>query len=59
MSQAIDIDINTLSEKEITIDKINIDWSIHQLKRGHRYSTDVLMTAWVAWKIAGSVPILV
>ena len=58
MNQAVDIDINTLSEKEITIDKINQDWSIHQLKRGHRYSTDDLMTAWVAWKIAGQVPIL-
>lgn len=57
VNQAVDIDINTLSESDITIDKINQDWSIHQLKRGHRYSTDDLMTAWVAWKVAGEVPI--
>ena len=57
MNQAVDIDINTLSTSDITIDKINQDWSIHQLKRGHRYSTDDLMTAWVAWRVAGVVSI--
>lgn len=56
MTQTVDIDIDTVPETEITIDKINKDWSIHQLKRGHRYSTDDLMTAWVAWKVAGEVP---
>jgi tRNA1(Val) A37 N6-methylase TrmN6 len=32
----------------ITIDRLAGDWTIHQLKRGHRFSTDDLMTAWTA-----------
>ncbi|MEC8025523.1 MAG: methyltransferase [Myxococcota bacterium] len=32
----------------ITVDHLAGDWKIHQLKRGHRFSTDDLMTAWTA-----------
>ena len=56
MTQPIDIDINALSDSDLTLDRINQDWSIYQLRKGHRYSTDDLMTAWVAWKVAGDVP---
>ena len=53
----IDIDIEELTEDDITLDKINRDWSIYQLKRGHRYSTDDMMTAWMANRVAGDVAI--
>ena len=43
-----DLDIDSLSDADITLDKINRDWSIYQLKKGHRYSTDDMMTAWMA-----------
>ena len=52
-----DLDINTLSDADITLDKINRDWSIYQLKRGHRYSTDDMMTAWMADRVAGDVAV--
>ena len=52
-----DLDINTLSDADITLDKINRDWSIYQLKKGHRYSTDDMMTAWMAHRVAGDVDI--
>lgn len=51
----IDISIEALTESDITLDKINRDWSIYQLKKGHRYSTDDMLTAWVAHKVAGNV----
>ena len=52
-----DLDINALSDTDITLDKINRDWSIFQLKKGHRYSTDDMMTAWMAHRVAGDVEI--
>lgn len=33
---------------EITWDKLIGSWRIHQLRRGHRFSTDDLLTAWLA-----------
>ena len=53
----IDLNIEELQDSDITLDKINRDWSIYQLKKGHRYSTDDVMTAWVAHKVAGEVDI--
>lgn len=35
---------------EVTLDRLIGDWWIHQLKRGHRFSTDDLLCAWQAWK---------
>lgn len=32
-----------------TLDPINRDWSMLQLRRGHRFSTDDLVVAWRAW----------
>ena len=52
-----DLDINALTDKDITLDKINRDWSIYQLKKGHRYSTDDMMTAWMAHRVAGEVAV--
>ena len=34
--------------EEITLDRLTSRWSIHQLKRGHRFSSDDLLTAWLA-----------
>ena len=39
----------------VTIDRLAGDWTIHQLKRGHRFSTDDLMTAWTAAHCAPTV----
>lgn len=33
---------------EITLDRLTPEWKIHQLKRGHRFSSDDLLTAWMA-----------
>lgn len=33
-----------------TLDRLAGDWRIYQLKGGHRFSTDDLMTAWTAWR---------
>ena len=46
-----DIDIDELEESDITLDKINKDWSIYQLKKGHRYSADDMLTAWMANRV--------
>ena len=35
-------------DEPVTLDRISGDWHIHQLKRGHRFSTDDLLTAWLA-----------
>ena len=35
---------------EESLDALIGDWKIFQLKRGHRFSTDDLMTAWMAWR---------
>jgi tRNA1(Val) A37 N6-methylase TrmN6 len=36
-----------LSEEE-TLDRLAGDWQILQLRRGHRYATDDVLTAWIA-----------
>jgi tRNA1Val (adenine37-N6)-methyltransferase len=33
---------------DITLDRLTGDWRIFQLRRGHRFSTDDLLTAWAA-----------
>ncbi len=38
--------------EEITLDMLSGDWVIYQRRRGHRYSTDDLLTAWYAIKYA-------
>jgi tRNA1Val (adenine37-N6)-methyltransferase len=43
-----EIDINTLSPKEITCDQLTKNWDIYQLKKGHRFSTDDIFTAYFA-----------
>lgn len=35
-------------DEPVTRDRLAGDWHIHQLKRGHRFSADDLLTAWVA-----------
>ena len=35
-----------------TLDRLTADWHIFQLRRGHRYSTDDLMVAWLASRVA-------
>jgi len=35
-------------DEAVTLDRISGDWHIHQLKRGHRFSTDDMVTAWLA-----------
>lgn len=35
-------------DEPVTLDRISGDWHIHQLARGHRFSTDDLVTAWLA-----------
>ena len=55
MSIPVDIDINSLSDDDLSLDQINRDWSLYQLKKGHRYSTDDLLTAWMAYDVAGDV----
>lgn len=52
-----DIDIDSLQDSDLTLDKINRDWSIFQLKKGHRYSSDDMMTAWMAHCVAGDVSV--
>lgn len=53
----IDLDIHSLTDADITLDKINRDWSIYQLKKGHRYSADDMLTAWMAHRVAGNVEV--
>jgi tRNA1Val (adenine37-N6)-methyltransferase len=47
-----ELDINTLRPEEITLDKLVGKWSIHQLKRGHRFSVDDQLTALLAAELA-------
>ncbi len=35
-------------DEPVTLDRIAGDWHIHQLARGHRFSTDDMVTAWLA-----------
>jgi tRNA1Val (adenine37-N6)-methyltransferase len=37
---------------EVTIDRLAGDWVIHQLQRGHRFSADDMLTAWLAAEVA-------
>ena len=41
-----------LERAEETVDRLAGDWSIIQLRRGHRFSTDDLLTAWLAARVA-------
>jgi tRNA1(Val) A37 N6-methylase TrmN6 len=34
--------------EEVTLDRLAGDWWIYQLRRGHRYATDDVLTAWTA-----------
>ena len=36
------------AESALTLDRIAGDWKIYQLRRGHRFSTDDMVTAWRA-----------
>jgi tRNA1(Val) A37 N6-methylase TrmN6 len=33
-----------------TLDRLAGEWWIYQLRRGHRYATDDVLTAWTAWR---------
>jgi len=35
-------------DEPVTLDRISGDWHIHQLARGHRFSTDDMLAAWLA-----------
>jgi len=39
-------------DDEISVDRLAGEWRIHQLVRGHRFSTDDLLTAWLAAELA-------
>lgn len=41
-----------LPDEETTCDRLAGDWRIVQLRRGHRFSTDDLLTAWLAARAA-------
>jgi tRNA1(Val) A37 N6-methylase TrmN6 len=41
-----------LSEEPQSLDRLAGDWRIWQLRRGHRFSADDLLTAWVASSLA-------
>lgn len=41
-----------LEGQAVTLDRLAGDWSIWQLKDGHRFSADDLMTAWLAAEVA-------
>jgi len=40
--------MDDLSDSEVSLDLLAGDWRIYQLRRGHRFSTDDLVTAWRA-----------
>ena len=42
-----------MSGDELTIDALTGGWSIAQRKKGHRHSTDDLLTGWYAIEVAG------
>ena len=35
-------------DAETTLDRLTGGWRIYQLRRGHRFSTDDVLTAWTA-----------
>ncbi len=45
-------DEGPLAGQRVTIDRLAGDWRIHQLKDGHRFSADDLLTAWLAAEVA-------
>ncbi len=40
-----EIDIADLNSNDITLDHLTPEWQLHQLRRGHRFSADDLLTA--------------
>lgn len=45
-----------LDEGEVTLDHLAGDWRIHQYRRGHRWSVDDLVVAWVAAGLVAEAP---
>jgi tRNA1Val (adenine37-N6)-methyltransferase len=43
--------------EELSLDKLAGDWSIYQLKRGHRFSSDDMLTAWMGLVEVPDVPV--
>jgi tRNA1Val (adenine37-N6)-methyltransferase len=43
-------------QEEITLDGLAGDWKLYQRRRGHRYSTEDLLTAWYAMQEAVAAP---
>lgn len=39
-------------DEPVSVDRLAGDWVIHQLERGHRFSADDLLTAWLAAEVA-------
>lgn len=37
-----------MQDHDLTLDRITPEWSIYQLRKGHRFSTDDMATAWLA-----------
>ena len=48
MNPIAELDINNLTPKDLTLDPLTQDWSIYQLKKGHRFSADDIFTAYCA-----------
>ena len=43
-----EMDIAELNPQDITLDRLTSEWYIHQLRNGHRFSTDDIFTAYIA-----------
>ena len=43
--------------EELSLDRLTAHWSIYQLKRGHRFSSDDLLTAWMATEEVPDAPL--
>jgi tRNA1Val (adenine37-N6)-methyltransferase len=41
-------DLADVSDLDVTVDRLTRDWKLVQRRRGHRHSTDDLLTAWYA-----------
>ena len=52
MQEPTQMNLNDLTEDEMTLDKLIGTWKIFQLKRGHRFSVDDQMTAVLASELA-------
>lgn len=44
-TEAIGVDLSDVTDLDVTVDGLTRDWKIVQRRRGHRHSTDDLMTA--------------